>query len=139
MAAARRLFAITSSDHMTATCGRCGRLIIASPIERDSPWSAMMTIFRYDALEWNVTMKFRKKPVEVEAWENVPGATVPGWFQCKGGCEPGASIKIATLEGIMTAAPGDWIIKGVKGEIYPCKPDIFAATYDRVGDRSTCR
>lgn len=37
---------------------------------------------------------------------------------------------IKTKEGLMEASPGDWIIKGVKGELYPCKPDIFAATYD---------
>jgi hypothetical protein len=39
-------------------------------------------------------------------------------------------LKINTLEGAMTVAQGDWIIKGVKGEFYPCKPDIFAATYE---------
>jgi hypothetical protein len=43
---------------------------------------------------------------------------------------PGMSIQ--TLEGCMSASPGDWIIKGVEGEFYPCKPDIFEATYDRV-------
>lgn len=37
---------------------------------------------------------------------------------------------IVTLEGAMTASPGDWIILGVKGEVYPCKPDIFEATYE---------
>ncbi len=42
----------------------------------------------------------------------------------------GEVLLIATLEGVMRAEPGDWIIRGVKGEIYPCKPDIFAATYD---------
>lgn len=73
---------------------------------------------------------FRKKPVVIEAWRNVPDADIPTWFKCETGCEPGATIKIATLEGIMEASPGDWIIKGVKGEIYPCKPDIFAATYE---------
>ncbi len=41
---------------------------------------------------------------------------------------------IHTLEGGLTASSGDWIIKGVKGEFYPCKPDIFAATYERVDD-----
>lgn len=41
-----------------------------------------------------------------------------------------AQWDIETLEGTMTARPGDWIIRGVKGEIYPCKPDIFAATYE---------
>lgn len=41
-------------------------------------------------------------------------------------------LQIFTLEGSMRAAVGDWIIKGVKGEFYPCKPDIFAATYEAV-------
>jgi hypothetical protein len=41
-------------------------------------------------------------------------------------------LKIYTLEGKMLASPGDWIIRGVKGELYPCKPDIFAATYEPV-------
>jgi hypothetical protein len=39
-------------------------------------------------------------------------------------------IHISTLEGVMLGAPGDWLIKGVKGELYPCKPEIFAATYE---------
>jgi hypothetical protein len=39
------------------------------------------------------------------------------------------TLLITTKEGVMTASPNDWIIKGVKGEFYPCKPDIFAATY----------
>lgn len=58
--------------------------------------------------------KFRKKPVVIEA-EVATQRTV-----------------ISTLEGEMTAEPGDYIITGVKGERYPCKPDIFAATYDPV-------
>jgi hypothetical protein len=43
-----------------------------------------------------------------------------------------AEWDITTLEGVMTASAGDWIIKGVKGELYPCKPDIFEATYEQV-------
>lgn len=42
------------------------------------------------------------------------------------------TLDIPTLEGTMTASPGDWIIRGVKGEFYPCKPDIFDATYEAV-------
>jgi hypothetical protein len=42
----------------------------------------------------------------------------------------GEDLWIGTLEGNMVASPGDWIIRGVKGELYPCKPDIFAATYE---------
>jgi hypothetical protein len=47
-----------------------------------------------------------------------------------------ASINVPTLEGVMRADPGHWIIKGVKGEFYPCKPDIFVATYDPVEEPS---
>lgn len=46
----------------------------------------------------------------------------------------GEDLLIGTLEGEMCARPGDWIIRGIKGEIYPCKPDIFAATYEQVED-----
>jgi hypothetical protein len=55
-----------------------------------------------------------------------------GNWTAGGSGEPG-TLSINTLEGTMTAVEGDWIIKGVKGEFYPCKPDIFEATYDRVG------
>lgn len=54
---------------------------------------------------------------------NAIGNNVNGELECIG-------INIKTLEGTMLAMPGDWIITGVKGEVYPCKPDIFAATYD---------
>jgi hypothetical protein len=80
--------------------------------------------------------KFRKKPVVIEAYcynqqhENYR----PDWFQDRVTRNeivtfPGHAI-IATLEGKMRADLGDWIIKGVKGEVYPCKPDIFEATYE---------
>lgn len=58
--------------------------------------------------------RFRKKPVVIEAVRHIGDAP----------------LVISTLEGDMTAQPGDWIITGVKGERYPCKPDIFEATYD---------
>lgn len=45
---------------------------------------------------------------------------------------PDPYMRIFTLEGIMIASPGDWVIKGVQDEFYPCKPDIFAATYEPV-------
>ncbi len=73
---------------------------------------------------------FTKKPVTIEAVQfNGPNfgeieAFVGGAAEFRGG-----ELVIATLEGAMRASPGDWIIKGVKGEFYPCKPDIFAATY----------
>jgi hypothetical protein len=44
----------------------------------------------------------------------------------------GAYLQIKTLEGVMIAIPGDYIIKGVKGEVYPCKPDVFEATYEKI-------
>ena len=46
---------------------------------------------------------------------------------------PDPYMRVVTLEGTMVASCGDWIIKGVKGEFYPCKPDIFEATYELVG------
>jgi len=60
--------------------------------------------------------KFRKKPVVIEAYQT------------------NERLEIETLEGTMVADPGDWIITGVQGEQYPCKPDIFAATYEEAPD-----
>lgn len=81
-------------------------------------------------------MRFTKKPVTIEAWQNprpgeVPEAP-PEWLRDATNVEWGDNhtVRIVTLEGTMTADPGDWIIRGVKGELYPCKPDIFAATYE---------
>lgn len=83
-------------------------------------------------------MKFRKKPVVIEAvlWDGklttieplLVGSSAESVYQDLGE----TSLMIPTLEGDMRADKGDWIIKGVKGEIYPCKPDIFAATYEAV-------
>lgn len=81
--------------------------------------------------------RYRKKPVEIEAIR-VPdegGEFTPDevhWLPDGVERTPDGSVFIHTLEGIMEARPGDWIIRGVKGEFYPCKPDIFAATYDAV-------
>lgn len=47
-----------------------------------------------------------------------------------GGASPAASLHIKTLEGMMHASPEDYIIRGINGEYYPCKPDIFYASYD---------
>lgn len=86
--------------------------------------------------------RYRKKPVEVEAVQFKDDADVL--------CELSAFIdnqdlrvdyadpenpvlKIETLEGVMKASVGDYIIKGVNGEFYPCKPDIFEKTYEEVG------
>ena len=95
--------------------------------------------------------RFRKKPVEIEAFQmtrerrldnrewpawldeawnrdyEAPGAARPSQYPHSDGTD---EIEIVTLEGVHRVSWGDWIIRGVKGELYPCKPDIFAATYD---------
>lgn len=95
--------------------------------------------------------RFRKKPVEIEAMlldegtgekldelsaNDMAHAQIAGWmlghgfrgFHVDGGHSPFGLI-ITTLEGEMRADPGDWIIRGVQGEFYPCKPGIFEQTY----------
>lgn len=100
-----------------------------------------------------VNTKFRKKPVVIEAFQMTKerrmdnrdwpewlnrawnldvrevGAVFPKDYPLSRGEDP---LVIATLEGNMTVSFDDWIIRGVKGEIYPCKPDIFASTYEEV-------
>ena len=61
-------------------------------------------------------MKFQKKPAIIDAYQT------------------DKDVYIETLEGVMHASPGDWIITGVNGEKYPCKPDIFKKTYEAVPD-----
>ena len=85
--------------------------------------------------------KYRKLPVVIEAvqWTGDP-ADFPAIKALGGTSHIGAAsgdgdiyeLVIDTLEGQMYGGPGDWIIKGVKGEIYPCKPDIFETTYEEV-------
>lgn len=82
-------------------------------------------------------MKFRKKPVVIDAMRyegNANFGDVAQWLRDGGAeWEEGiGGISIKTLDGRMLAGVGDWIIKGIKGEFYPCKPDIFAATYESV-------
>ena len=71
-------------------------------------------------------MKYRKRPIVIEAEQWFPGKEVTGVMEFKG------YGYIDTLEGMMTVSPGDFIITGIKGEIYPCKPDIFHETYEEV-------
>jgi hypothetical protein len=71
-------------------------------------------------------MKFRKKPVVIDAVQFDELEPLPAGVECD---SRGYAI-IKTLEGDMRVSDGDWIITGVKGERYPCKPDIFAATYE---------
>ena len=91
------------------------------------------------------TLRFRKKPVEIEAvrfrGSSTDIAHIQRWIDGGEYIAPGMrtadckSMMIKTLEGLLKAQPGDWIIKGVHGEFYPCKPDIFEATYEPVGHR----
>lgn len=88
--------------------------------------------------------KYRKKPVVVEAmqlrwdtWSEMcdhvsVGKLSDGKPEGKTGKNNTIGLAIPTLEGLMMAEENDWIIKGIKGELYPCKPDIFEATYEEV-------
>ena len=92
---------------------------------------------------------YRKRPVVIEAWQWGNGNHIdyaPPWMQdavTKGTVsvfadhDEGLYLTIKTLEGVMRANPGDWIIKGVAGEFYPIKASIFATTYDLAGDDET--
>ncbi len=87
-------------------------------------------------------MKVRKRPVEVEAMQFTAEscADVCAWMGIEhhdvGRCGTDSPLIVHTLEGILTATPGDWIIKGVKGEFYPIKDSIFRETYEEVADAS---
>ena len=85
--------------------------------------------------------RFRKKPVVIEAeqFDGTIGSAnnILAWIGSSAGVarrahasKPEEGLFIETLEGLHHARGGDWIIRGVKGEFYPCKPDIFAATYE---------
>lgn len=87
--------------------------------------------------------KFRKKPVVIEAMQfdgsDESAHEIQDWAEscCSFNdlvkavaCKGEDFMLVHTLEGTMRAQPGDWIIRGVQGEFYPCKPDIFAATYE---------
>lgn len=82
-------------------------------------------------------MKFRKKPVVIEAFR-FGIDEIPEWFLdelAKGYVSVDKEVTTCamdTLEGVMTAREGDYIIQGVKGEVYPCKPDIFSKTYEHI-------
>ena len=84
--------------------------------------------------------RYRKKPVEVQACqlpgENQSASEFMAWADEVGfnkyTSERDGSMEIDTLEGSMLASPGDWVIRGVAGEFYPCKPAIFAETYEAI-------
>lgn len=82
---------------------------------------------------------YRKKPIVIEArqWDgSITGAShIIDWLLANDRTaryHDEGFLKIDTLEGMMTGEPGDWIIKGVKGEFYPCKDEIFQTTYEPI-------
>ncbi len=90
-------------------------------------------------------MKYKKKPVVIEAVQFNGDGDIPNlelhmldsdseWICQQCGCASRMHGNVKTLEGYHIACPGDFIITGVKGEHYPCKPDIFHMTYDKVED-----
>jgi hypothetical protein len=82
-------------------------------------------------------MKYRKKPVVIEAmqWTGDNPKDCMRFVESGVADVNGDEILIKTLEGAMSASKNDWIIKGIKGEFYPCKPDIFEATYEKVDEK----
>jgi hypothetical protein len=86
--------------------------------------------------------RYRKKPVVIEAvrWfgEYKEPTVWPDWFRSAMADDTlsrsslGPNLDIKTLEGWVAASPGDYVIRGIKGELYPCRSDIFDATYDAV-------
>lgn len=80
-----------------------------------------------------VPARYRKRPVVIDAllFDGGNGADVADW---SGGTVDEDRVMIPTIEGDLTASPGDYVIRGVAGEFYPCKPDIFAATYEPTGE-----
>ena len=99
-------------------------------------------------------MRYRKKPIVIEAvrvkatdfngktWDGVPFSEYPDWLAeaiadgrvvpVTPGHTDYAEWEIRTLEGVMLAGPDDWIIRGIQGELYPCKHEIFTASYEPV-------
>ena len=88
-------------------------------------------------------MKYRKKPVIIDAWQWFKNDDVPEanthpidsdteWSCQQCGNKASQNNNCPTLEGWHIVCPGDYIIKGVKGEFYPCKPDIFEMTYEKI-------
>ena len=88
-------------------------------------------------MEKSVVRKFRKRPVTIEAMQLLDAKSVLDIEEWMNTADTGYSTSpptlwIKTLEGIMEASVGDWIIKGIEGEFYPCKNEIFIKTYQEV-------
>ena len=118
-------------------------------------WPDYGSRYMSDDRKSDATLRWRKKPVVIEAvricsadyngrsWNGspfaVPGGGLPKWLSqaledgtlsVQPGSTGRATWAIRTSEGTMIAGPGDWIIRGIHGELYPCKGEIFAATYE---------
>jgi hypothetical protein len=80
-------------------------------------------------------MKYRKKPVVIHALKYIPDrwevSAPPEFFEAVS-VNGAGHVSIRTLRGDMTVNPGDYVIRGVKGEFYPCEPDIFEMTYEEI-------
>ena len=87
--------------------------------ERNEARAELARITVIEAVRYDGTAKSRSEILDFMGLDSVTFSDTQGLF-------------ISTLEGEMTVSIGDWIIKGIKGEIYPCKPDIFEATYEPV-------
>lgn len=87
-------------------------------------------------------LNYRKKPVIIEAIQfegtEASNREIVNWMLGKTAVfidKDYSTLKIPTLEGVMVASKGDYIIRGIKGEFYPCKPDIFEQTYELVNEK----
>lgn len=96
-------------------------------------------------MDFSTCGTYRKKPVTITAWQwqGQEMAYWPSWLVEKepvvvgeGGPEP-RKLALPTLEGVVTASFGDYVVQGVRGEVYPVKPDIFEETYERCDDRGS--
>ena len=82
--------------------------------------------------------RFQKKPIVIEATivTHEEEGAIAEW--CGGQLGTSSGIYISTLEGLMYAAVGDWVIKGIEGEFYPCKPEIFRKSYEQWPNEHDC-
>lgn len=108
-------------------CSGCGKL--TPPMEYRDP--------REVEMERATSGRFRKRPVVVDAFR-FRSSRIPGWMDDVERkwelSSSGSRLLIRTLEGTVEARRGDWVIRGVEGEIYPCKHEIFVKTYEREGN-----
>ena len=121
------------------TCLRCNELLRGA----EPKYTDVITEKEEQPQMWSPSGRYKKRPVEVQAYQFLAVSNesvkkiiewsdgkVQGMFDDNGG----PHLRVETLEGVMRVDDGDWVIRGVKGEFYPCKPDIFEETYDVVED-----